>query len=221
MDHTETQLDGGSIKVPDVVLTNFNKIAPVIAVEVGLTESLEELFNDARRLLEGSDRQTQLIILVKLYESGRTSNPDGRPWGIDPTELRGRMAKRSFARLFAKELINWYQEKNIRLVGDFTADMYFWAKERIHQPPKPIWHFEFGRNISEQSGKFSSNLQKSLLDREKNLKILGGTFPLPIKKLEDTLRTAIAKEELKRACHIITKAAKGMGIVFSDEHTGH
>ncbi|KAL1969802.1 hypothetical protein VTN77DRAFT_7311 [Rasamsonia byssochlamydoides] len=73
----------GSRKVPDGMIKRKGEFYPVIALEVGVTETLEKLFEDAERLLRGSKGITQLVILVKITEVS-THPTDGYPWDQQP-----------------------------------------------------------------------------------------------------------------------------------------
>jgi hypothetical protein len=190
--------ESADTKVPDAALGNSKLVRPIIALEIGLTEPLEELFNDARRLLQGSRGHTQAVILIKIYEEGR-GRPVGPPWGLDKQKLSEMLGYDSLTQI----VIGWHREKNTPLIGELTAHLYLWSSERKHPPPHPLWTFKCGLNTPEQDGAFATNLRNPLLNKDNHLKILGGVFSLPIKKLEQALRLAIGREEKMRAMKII------------------
>jgi hypothetical protein len=68
-----------SSKVIDAGLTssNVHDQFPLIAVEVGFTQPLEDLFDCAERLFRGSYKQIQLVIIVKIVETNRHCIPLG------------------------------------------------------------------------------------------------------------------------------------------------
>ncbi|CRG92523.1 hypothetical protein PISL3812_09584 [Talaromyces islandicus] len=58
--------DGHSKKTPDIALYPMGRPLPTIALEVGYSETYQDLVADATLLLEGSNGSIGLVILVKL-----------------------------------------------------------------------------------------------------------------------------------------------------------
>ncbi|KAE8412440.1 hypothetical protein BDV36DRAFT_300910 [Aspergillus pseudocaelatus] len=68
--HHETEVDGLG-KMPDVNLGREGSFLPIIMVEIGFSEALEEMFDSAQEVLHKSKGVTQVVILLKIYEEGR------------------------------------------------------------------------------------------------------------------------------------------------------
>src|SRR5438034_984010 len=103
-------------KCPDAVLGNSELDEPIIALEVGFSEPLEELFNDARRLLQGSKGRIQIVILIKIFENGR-GKPMGPPWGLSEQELREKLADNSLKHI-VDIVVDWHRNNNTPLIGE-------------------------------------------------------------------------------------------------------
>lgn len=66
---SDIKLLDGSSKVPDTALvTSTTGSYPIVAVEVGFTESLDKLYQDAEVLLRGSKGEIELVIILKVEE---------------------------------------------------------------------------------------------------------------------------------------------------------
>ncbi|QKX60531.1 uncharacterized protein TRUGW13939_07676 [Talaromyces rugulosus] len=65
-DVNELGIDGRSKKIPDTTVYVERRVMPTIALEVGYSESYDDLINDATLLLEGSRGRVGIVILIKL-----------------------------------------------------------------------------------------------------------------------------------------------------------
>ncbi|KAL4894174.1 hypothetical protein BDV59DRAFT_175950 [Aspergillus ambiguus] len=181
-------------KTPDAALRHEEETYPIIAVEVGFTDTLDEMFDAARELFRHSHGVTQVVILLKIYEVGRVQLKGG-PWGLTETEIRAKAADRSLP----QAVVNWHKENNINVVGDLKVCLYVWGPERKHPPPNPIWEFKTGPSIgSSNEGLFRQNMRNPFLDHDFRLKILGGSFPLPVERIREGLKKAINAEMVTR-----------------------
>lgn len=79
----EVEVEDGT-KIPDAALVSddISRQSPLAVVEVGFTETLDKLFNDAERLLRSS---CDLVILLKGFET-EPHCKDEFPWGIEPSK---------------------------------------------------------------------------------------------------------------------------------------
>lgn len=130
-----------SSKEPDAGLREESEDTPVIAVEVGVSETRGKLLDDARRWLEGTEGTTRIVILVDIRETlldstsrEREDNKD-RPYELDPEALA------AFDTLQLRDhMLKWHEERNESLLGELTAHIYIC---RRYQRPRKVLRFKF------------------------------------------------------------------------------
>ena len=168
-----------SHKYPDASLTKATR--PLIAVEVGVTQSLESLFLDCHQYLW--DDNVQAVIVVKLYEHDRNKILDP-PWGMSALELQTHWTDDT---LPAKVIDNF--------IGKIKLDMYFWSTERDNPPPSPIWSAVFEKRHSQ--GEFFEGLRNPMLNGSR-IRVFGKEYELPVRELTEDVTKAIEDEKIKR-----------------------
>lgn len=185
----------GSVKILDVALMRLPSCKPIITAAVGLDRNLNELFEDTKQLLQGG--LTRAVFIFKIYENEHAA-PVNPPW---------KMSREGFQ---VDEVLAYHRIHDISLVGKLSADLYLWSSESPSPPHYPLWTFHCGHNTPEQPGIFN-NTFSPLLDKDNHLRFLGGSYALPIKRLQENLQMAIECEAYSRACDCIYQ-----NHVFSD-----
>lgn len=177
--------DTGSVKIPDVALVQLPSCKPIITVLVGHDRTLGELFGDAKQLLQNVHMRG--VFVLKIYESERPTliKP---PWdmsmGMEESQI--------------EEVLVYYHTHNIPLVGKLSVDLYLWSSESSIPPCHPLWSFQCGHDTLGQPGNLNS-IKNPLLDMNTHLKILDGSYALPMEHLQGELRMAIESEAYDRA----------------------
>ncbi|KKA24588.1 hypothetical protein T310_1376 [Rasamsonia emersonii CBS 393.64] len=194
-------------KVPDVLLKKRQTRYPVIAVEVGVSEPLTKLFEDAERIFSGS-RNTDLVILINIEEHGTRTN--GSPWGLTDEDIRGMQD----ADCLADKILKWHQDHSCPLVGSFTAEIYFYWKDvghhHQHRPTQPLWTYRFTLDGPVQEGRFTTttSFSRYLTEDGFRFRFHGKEFPLPLKRMEEELKASLAEFEVWRSGEFASKKWK-------------
>ena len=204
------KLDDGR-KVPDTVLLSQDiaRKHPIVAVEIGWTEPVEKLFEDAERLIRGTKQGINIIILLKVSEKNRHTRNEF-PWGIHPHDIT-RLKELNDANQLAPTILDWYKNNNFALLGQLYVDLYWYPRTRKTRPTKPIYHFHYSTSDPpEPNGAFTqpfNTARKTLfLTKEWKAKIEGKSFELPTNALEQALRNGAILEQNKRVYDIIEGA---------------
>lgn len=172
-------------KIPDAALVsnNISRRSPLAAVEVGYTETLDKLFNDAERLLRGS---CNLVIILKVFET-ESHRKDEFPWGIEPSTIKN-LQKLHHENKLAPSILKFYDVNKLPLLGTLNVHVYLYPKGLRTRPTRPSYRLG-------QVG------PKKLWVR-----IKGQLFSLPIEALEDALENAACVEKNRRVYKLIQKA---------------
>lgn len=177
------------MKIPDIVLLGLFPSKPIITALVGYDRTLGELFGDAKLLLQNVD--TRAVFILKIYESERPA-PTKPPRDMSMDMRRSQI----------EEVLDYNRRHNIPLVGKLLVDLYLWSSESPIPPHYPLWSFQCGHDTPEQPGTFI-NIDHPLLDTNTHLKILDGSYALPLEGFQEELQMAIESETYKRACDCI------------------
>lgn len=177
--------DTGSVKIPDVALVQLPATEPIITALVGHDRTLDELFGDAKQLLQNAHMRG--VFVLKIYEGERPALIK-HPWDMSMGMEKYRI----------EEVLVYYRTHNIPLVGKLSADLYLWSSESSIPPRHPLWSFQCGHDTPEQPGTLNS-IENPLLDTNTHLKILDGSYALPTESLQNELRMAIESEAYGRA----------------------
>lgn len=141
------QLPGSSSKVPDAVLmANTLGDYPLVALEVGFTESLEELYVDAERLLQGSNGAIELVILIKVSEKDRHVQNE-HPWGASPESLK-KLGRNEIARLIDA----YFVSNGLNVVGEMDVKVFLYGKHQKTRPRYPVHSFTYDPQTGQASG---------------------------------------------------------------------
>lgn len=183
----------GSSKVPDAALvTSPRGLYPIVAVEVGFSEPLEKLYHDAEVLLKGSRDWIELVIILKIYESGHYQRPSNvYPWD----ETVERLEAMSDEEL-ASTIETYFVSNQLRIVGDLTVDVLLYPKSRKTRPRKPVYTFVHPRQSSDQA----------LAPRPPMVSIQGQKFRFPVRKVNLAIERGVAREEARRILDGIREA---------------
>ncbi|KAI9782491.1 MAG: hypothetical protein M1839_004977 [Geoglossum umbratile] len=130
----------GSFKVPDLelILTDDNgNWVSMLALEVGDSETYEELVDDARFWLEGHP-QASTIFLVKMEERPQYQNPVRDAKGLGPRQA----AAIQCADLTAETRYMPIVPRDLVWVGEITAFMEIWKRD-----PRTGSVYQFGDRI--------------------------------------------------------------------------
>lgn len=177
----------GSHKYPDASLTKATR--PIIAVEAGVTQSLESLFLDCRQYLR--DGNVQAVIVVKLYEHNRNKILDPPPWGMSAVQLQTHWKDDTLP----AKVIEYHETQGEFIIGRIKLDLYFWSTERVNPPPSPIWSAVFEKGHSQ--GEFFTGLRNPMLNGSR-IRVFGKEYELPVGELTEDVTKAIEDEKIKR-----------------------
>lgn len=118
-------------KIVDAALIRANG-SPIIAVEVGFTQTLDSLFEEAERILNGCRDVVEVVILIKVYEDRRHTS-DEFPWGI-PHNDRKSLQSLSDQNTLIPTIRDFYEEKGLPLLGDLRVDVHWYNRAGKHAP---------------------------------------------------------------------------------------
>lgn len=203
------ELDDGQ-KIPDAVLFSHNiaRKYPIIAVEVGWTEPVEKLFEDAERLIYGTRQGIDIVILLKVFEKERHAR-DEFPWGIHPYDITSLRAMND-ANQLAPTILAWYKNNNLALLGQLDVHLYWYPRTRTTRPTIPRYRFHYSiSEPSEPNGMFTGTLNtagSTSLSNNWQAEIGGRSFELPVKALEQALQNGANAEQNERVYSMIKKA---------------
>lgn len=119
-----TPLGSSSVNHRDVTLSD-PLYKPTITAEVGLDNTLAELFEDARETLQYG--QVKAVFILKIHEDSHAM-PVRPPWDLATVEQLRRDNK------LVDELISYNRANNVRLVGNLSAHLYLWSSESPNPP---------------------------------------------------------------------------------------
>ena len=181
----EVEVEDGT-KIPDAALVSddISRQSPLAAVEVGFTETLDKLFNDAERLLRSS---CDLVILLKVFET-EPHRKDEFPWGIEPSTVAN-LRKLHHQKKLAPAILDYYDANGLPLLGNLDVHLYICPKGQKRRPTKPSYRLK-------QTG-----------IKQLRVRIQGRLFNLPIESLEDALEKATRVERNRRIYKLIRKAS--------------
>lgn len=89
-----------------------------MVLEVGISETTTKLYNDAKRWLKGSSGQTKLVILVDVQEKERRNTSNDK-WELSKIDFQ-----HSNHDTLSHKILQWYQSREIRLVGSFELSVH-------------------------------------------------------------------------------------------------
>ncbi|KAL1965175.1 hypothetical protein VTN77DRAFT_5929 [Rasamsonia byssochlamydoides] len=193
----------GSAKQPDEGLRKMESDFPLIAVEVGASERLSKLFDDAKRWLQGSLGATKLVILVDVKEQKPKDPPVAAPsnnWALTAAQIL------SLSKLqLAQHIVEWGEENGSPLVGRVRVQLYFCPEGYPEQrQPNHIWEAEIShREIYNQV--FHQQPIFSIRDLMPERASSTTTFEFPTDMLVVSLQKAIEALRLQRAKKIAEK----------------
>jgi hypothetical protein len=196
--------DSATRKYPDAHLVNLETTYPLIAMEVGFTETLDDLFDDAEKYLHGCEGKVQLVIIMKIHQD-RATEPrvEDYPWGL------GDEAARSKPSALVGPVVDWYRRHEKPLVRPMTAFVYLYSYDMTRRPRRPIWTYNFAVGQPLHEGVKTKCLNRGLfLGRDLDLKILGTEIPFPWSRLERKLHEAIQTQERLRALRLVNDVRK-------------
>lgn len=185
-------------KVPDAALVSHDikRRYPLVVVEIGFSETLDKLFDDATRLISGSSGKIDAVILVKVFEANRHLK-DEFPWGIEQHDIAS-LRELDESDSLAHQILFYYETRKLKLIGDLNAEIYWYPKTRKSKPTKPIYAF---RNDPQNTPNGSFTTSKHF-----GIEIGGNSFDLPVAELEREFSHGIAKERNGRISKLIQKA---------------
>lgn len=107
-----------SSKEADASIKKSRDKWPVVVLEVGISETTTKLYKDAERWLKGSCGQTKLVILVDIQEKGRRNTSNDK-WELSEIDFQ-----QSNYVTISNKILQWYQSREIRLVGSFELSVH-------------------------------------------------------------------------------------------------
>lgn len=164
-----------------------------MAVEVGFTEPLNKLYEDAERLIQGSNGAIEAVILVDLTERNEHWGHDYHPWGQDPQILRSKTSNELSSIIEA-----WFTTQGLQLIGDLDGQVFFYPKQRKTRPRIPLHTFSYNPHTHQISNPNQGATPKVTIKSQK--------FNLPVRKLEDAVKQGILFEKNRRIIRMIKKA---------------
>lgn len=199
--------ENGTKKIVDACLAIRERGEfPLVVVEVGFTEPLSKLFEDAERLFRGSYRKIKLVVLVKIYETNRHSRNEF-PWGLQQNTLDA-LQNLDQAGQLGIAIEQWYQNQGLRIIGDLKIEMYWYSCNRSTKPTIPLYTFTYNGGTL-QTGKFAHRLRTGediFLDKDYRLLLHDRHFELPVQTLEDSIQESVDLEKGKRIRDMISEA---------------
>ncbi|EED17828.1 NAD dependent epimerase/dehydratase, putative [Talaromyces stipitatus ATCC 10500] len=116
-----------SSKQADASLMKSGTKWPVVALEVGISETTTKLYDDANRWLKGSSGQTKHVILVDVQEKGRPDTSNDK-WDLSEVDFLETRRDR-----LSDHILQWYQSQGIQLVGNFKLSVHLWYSDKYRQ----------------------------------------------------------------------------------------
>lgn len=182
-----------------------------MAVEIGWSETLEKLFVDAERLINGTRKGIDVVILLKIYEKNPHTENEF-PWGINPHDLHT-LRRMNNKNQLAPMITKWFRDNDLALLGHIDVDLYWYPCTRKTRPSRPLYRFECPDITqsppAQRTGNFSTTLKTgkgTFLNRDMTANIEGQSFELPAKELEESIWKGARQEEKKRVFGLIEKA---------------
>lgn len=118
----EVQLPGSSSNVPDAVL--MPDTLDDYPLEVGFTETLEELYVDAERLPQGTNGAIELVVLIKVVEKNRHVQNE-HPRGGNPESVK-KLGRNEIARVIDVHFVS----KGLNVVGEMDVQAFLSGMHR-------------------------------------------------------------------------------------------
>jgi hypothetical protein len=192
--------DGISVKQADASLMGGAEW-PAVVLEVGVSETTNKLYEDARRWLEGSEGNTKLVILVDIQENNRqTISKDNL--GLSAAEFQQRRHPE-----LSRHILQWYRSREIRLFGSFHLSVHLWYSDHDEQ-------CILNKAAFSQDNKINLTTVQDIPLRLEHLMPAGSrldvTQPLlfPLRRLVDTLQNGFEHVEIQRASDLAQNAQK-------------
>ena len=186
----EVQLSGSSSKVPDAVLMpNTSARFPLAALEVGFTETLEQLYTDAEKLLQRSNGAIELVVLIKVTETERHVQNE-YPWGSTSESLKNLSVDEVAGVIEAH-----FASKGLKLVGEMDVKIFLYGKFRKTRPCHPVHSFAY----DPQTGQISGD------SKPPQVIIKSCRFELPVEMLEKAIRNGVSHERTRREMRMMKR----------------
>lgn len=183
----------GSLKVPDAALvTNTFGSYPIVAVEVGFTETLDKLYEDAEVLLGGSKGRIELVIILKVKEDDHQHLGRAYPWG----KTKGRLQVMTHENLVST-IEDYCVVNQVKTVGDLTVDTYLYSNNRKTRPRKPVYTFAY---LDQSSSPQAQAEQPPMVS------IKGQEFRFPSKKIKRAIEHGVARQKSYRVLNALGDA---------------
>lgn len=138
----------GTRKVVDAALISNSRTSPfpLIVVEVGFMQ-LEDLFDCAERLFQGTYREIQLVILVKIEEKNRHQGRES-PWGIlhNGVDILHDMDK---SHTLAPTIERFYEgtRNRLKIIGGLEVKVYWYPRDRKTRPTISVYSFKYDPQV--------------------------------------------------------------------------
>lgn len=192
----EVQLSGSSSKVPDAVLMpNTSARFPLAALEVGFTETLEQLYTDAEKLLQRSNGAIELVVLIKVTEKERHVQNE-YPWGSTSESLKNLRVDEVAGVIEAH-----FASKGLKLVGEMDVKIFLYGKFRKTRPCHPVHSFAY----DPQTGHISRSATRSGDSKSPQVTIKSCRFELPVEMLEKAIRNGVSHERTRREMRMMKR----------------
>ncbi|EED14672.1 hypothetical protein TSTA_041500 [Talaromyces stipitatus ATCC 10500] len=94
-----------------------------VVLEVGISEPTSKLYQDAKRWLKGSNRQTKLVILVDVQEKPRWKTSSNN-WSLSEIDFQQINHDK-----LSDHIFQWYRSKQILLHGSFNLSVHLWYSD--------------------------------------------------------------------------------------------
>lgn len=172
----------GSSRVPDTALvTSTFGSYPIVVVEVGFTEPLDKLYQDAEALLWGSKGRVELVVILKVREDDHQHLGSVYPWGKTKERLQAMTHENLLSKIEDYCVVN-----KVKTVGDLTIDAYLYPKNRKTRPRKPVYTFAY----ADQSSSPQAQSEKPPM-----VSIKGQEFRFPVKKIKEAVERGVARQK--------------------------
>jgi hypothetical protein len=191
----------GSTKQADASLTEYEAKWPAVVLEVGISETTSKLYKDAERWLEGSNRQTKLVILVDVQETPRWKISNDN-WGLSEIDFQQTNHDRLTDHIF-----QWYRSKKIRLHGSFKLSVHLWYSDQDKQCILNKAVFSPGNLIDLTTINDVPLRLEHLMPAGSDLDV-SQHLSFPLRRLVDTLQNGFGNIEIQRASDLAKNKLK-------------
>lgn len=173
---------------------------PLVVVEIGFTETLDRLFNDATWPISGSSGKIDVVILIKVFEANRHLK-DEFLWGIEQHNIAS-LWELDESDSLAPQILSYYETWKLKVISDLNVEIYWYPKTRKSKPTKPIYVF-WNDPQNTPNGSF-------MMSKHFGIEIKSNSFDLLVAELEHKFSHGIAKEHNGWISKLIQKAGVWM-----------